>query len=113
MVSLLTSRSRSIDLLACYVIILFVGSITAFGQTQQVVLGTQQVVLGTQQVEASPDSDNSQMAEAFPVTATSSAQINSLSLFLDRSSSAATVWVGLYSNHRGHPNTLLSQAALT
>ena len=106
MVSLLTSRSRSIDLLARCVIILFVCSITAVGQAQQ-------VVLGTQQVEASLDNDNSQTAEAFPVTATSSAQVNSLSLFLDGSNSASTVWVGLYSNYSGHPNTLLSQAALT
>ena len=106
MVSLLTSRSRSIDLLARCVIILFVCSITAVGQAQQ-------VVLGTQQVEASLDNDNSQTAEAFPVTATSSAQVNSLSLFLDGSNSASTVWVGLYSNYYGHPNTLLSQAALT
>src|ERR1700692_3715955 len=43
MVSLLTFRSRSIDLLAWYVILLFVWSVTAFGQTQQVVLGTQTV----------------------------------------------------------------------
>jgi hypothetical protein len=43
MVSLLTFRSRSIDLLAWCVIFLFVWSVTAFGQTQQVVLGTQQV----------------------------------------------------------------------
>ena len=106
MVSLLSSRSRSIDLLARCVIILFVCSLTAVGQAQQ-------VVLGTQQVEASLDNDNSQMAEAFPVTATSSAQVNSLSLFLDGSNSASTVWVGLYSNYSGHPNTLLSQAALT
>ena len=106
MVSLLSSRSRSIDLLARCVIILFVCSLTAVGQAQQ-------VVLGTQQIEASLDNDNSQMAEAFPVTATSSVQVNSLSLFLDGSNSASTVWVGLYSNYSGHPNTLLSQAALT
>jgi hypothetical protein len=106
MVSLLSSRSRSIDLLAWYVIILFFWSITAFGQTPQ-------LVLGTSQVQASLDTDNTQMGEAFPVTATSSAQINSLSLFIDDSNSAATVFVGLYSSFYGHPNTLLSQAALT
>jgi hypothetical protein len=105
MVSFLGSRSRSIDLLASYVIILSVLSITAFGQTPH-------VVLGTRRVEASLDTDTTQMAEAFPVTATSSAQINSLSLFLDGSNSAATVWVGLYSNFYGHPNTLLRQAAI-
>jgi hypothetical protein len=106
MVSLLILRSRSIFLFAWYLIILFVCSASAFGQTPQ-------VVLGTQNVQASLDTDNSQEAEAFPVTANSTAQINSLSLFLDGSSTAATVWVGLYSNYSGHPNTLLSQAAVT
>ena len=106
MVSLLTFRSRSVDLLAWCVIFLFAWSVTAFGQTQQ-------VVLGTQNVQTSLDTDNSQQAEAFPVRANSSAQINSLSLFLDGSNSAATVAVALYSNHRGHPNILLSQAAIT
>ena len=106
MVSLLTFRSRSIDLLAWYVILLFVWSVTAFGQTQQ-------VVLGTQNVETSLDTNNSQQAEAFPVTAASTAQINSLSLFLDGSNRSTQVWVGLYSNYHGHPHTLLSQAMIS
>src|ERR1700730_14301225 len=108
MVRLFSYRDRSIDLLAWYVIVLFIWflSITALGQTQL-------VVLGTQRVEPSLDNNSSQQAEAFPVTATSSTQITSLSLFLDGSSSASTVWVGLYSNYSGHPNTLLSQAAIT
>ena len=106
MVSLLTFRSRSIDLLAWYVILLFVWSVTAFGQTQQ-------VVLGTQNVETSLDTNNSQQAEAFPVTAASTAQINSLSLFLDGSNRSTEVWVGLYSNYHGHPHTLLSQAMIS
>ena len=106
MVSLLTFRSRSIDLLAWYVILLFVWSVTAFGQTQQ-------VVLGTQNVETSLDTNNSQQAEAFPATAASTAQINSLSLFLDGSNRSTQVWVGLYSNYHGHPHTLLSQAMIS
>src|SRR6202166_1782877 len=106
MVSLLTFRSRSIDLLAWYVILLFVWSVTAFGQTQQ-------VVLGTQNVETSLDTDNSQQAEAFPVTAASTAQINSLSVFLDGSNRSTQVWVGLYSNYYGHPHTLLRQAMIS
>jgi hypothetical protein len=106
MVSLLILRSRSAFLFAWYLIILLICSTSAFGQTPQ-------VVLGTQNVQASLDTDNSQEAEAFPVTANSTAQVNSLSLFLDTSSTAATVWVGLYSNYSGHPNTLLSQAAVT
>ena len=64
MVSLLILRSRSIFLFAWYLIILFVCSASAFGQTPQ-------IVLGTQNVQASLDTDNSQEAEAFPVTANS------------------------------------------
>ena len=105
MVDPLEPRSRSIDQLVLCVIIVFVLSIGAVAQTQQ-------LLVGTQKIQASLDSDNSETAEAFPVWATSSGQINSLSLYLDRSSTAATVWVGLYSSYAGHPLRLLSQAAI-
>ena len=105
MVDPLEPHSRSNDQLSLCVIILFVLSTSVFAQTQQ-------PLLGTQNIQASLDSDNSEMAEAFPLTATSSGQINSLSLYLDRSSTAATVWVGLYSSYTGHPLRLLSQAQI-
>jgi len=105
MVNPLEPRSRSIDQFVLCVIIVFVLSISAVAQTQQ-------LLVGTQNVQASLDSNNSEMAEAFPVWATSSGQISSLSLYLDRSSTAATVWVGLYSSYAGHPLRLLSQAVI-
>jgi len=105
MVDPLEPRSRSIDQLVLCVIILFVLSTSALAQTQQ-------PLVGTQTIQASLDGDNSEMAEAFPVTATSSGQISSLSLYLDRSSTATTVWVGLYSSYAGHPLRLLSQAQI-
>jgi hypothetical protein len=105
MVDPLEPRSRSIDQLVLCLIIVFVLSISAPAQTQQ-------PLVGTQTIQASLDSDNSAMAEAFPVWATSSGQINSLSLYLDRSSTAATVWVGLYSSYAGHPLRLLTQAQI-
>ena len=105
MVDPLEPRSRSIDQLVLCVIIVFVLSIGAVAQTQQ-------LLVGTQKIQASLDSDNSETAEAFPVWATSSGQINSLSLYLDRSSTAATVWVGLYSSYAGHPLRLLSRAVI-
>ena len=55
---------------------------------------------------------SSGMAEAFPVTANSSGQVNSLSVFLDGSNTAGTVWVGVYTNYYGHPSRLLSQAVI-
>ena len=105
MVDPLEPRSRSIDQLVLCVIVVFILSISAVAQTQQ-------LLVGTQKIQASLDSDNSEMAEAFPVWATSSGQINSLSLYLDRSSTAATVWVGLYSSYAGHPLRLLSRAVI-
>ena len=105
MVDPLEPRSRSIDQLVLCVIALFVLSISTLAQTQR-------PLVGTQNIQASLDGDNSEMAEAFPVWATSSGQVNSLSLYLDRSSTAATVWVGLYSSYAGHPLRLLSQAQI-
>jgi len=105
MVDPLEPRSRSIDQLVLCVIILFVLSISALAQTQR-------PLIGTQNIQASLDGDNSETAEAFPVWATSSGQINFFSLYLDRSSTAATVWVGLYSSYAGHPHKLLSQAQM-
>ena len=105
MVGLLAFRSLSMNEVVSCVIIAFVLSITALGQTPE-------ILLGNRTVQSSLDNDTSEMAEAFPVTATASGQINSLSLFLDGSNTAATVWVGLYTNYSGHPSRLLSQAVI-
>ena len=40
-------------------------------------------------------------------------QVNSLSLYLDRSSNAQTIWVGMYTNVNGHPQALLSNGRLS
>ena len=98
MVGLMNPPSRSINQLIWYVIILFVLSITALGETQQ-------ILLSARQIQNSLDNNNSGMAEAFPVTANSSGQVNSRSLFLDSSNTAATVWVAVYAGDSGNPNT--------
>ena len=105
MVGLVNPPTRSIHQLVWYVIIVFVLSITTLGQTQQ-------IILGSPQIQTSLDNANSGTAEAFPVTTNSSGQVNSLSLFLDRSSTAVTIWVGVYASYFGHPNRLLSQAVI-
>jgi hypothetical protein len=104
MASFVTPPRRSIDRLVWYIFALFVLSITAIGQTQ--------IFLGSPQIQSSVDSNNPGMAKAFPVTAYSSGQVNSLSLFLDSTNTAPTVWVGIYSNDYGHPKRLLSQAVI-
>jgi hypothetical protein len=110
MVIFVKSPNRSIHGLARqfligFVIPLLLLSRTGLGQTQQ-------SVLGTAQIQNSLDSNSSGMAEAFPVTANSSSQVNSLSVFLDSSNTAGTVWVGVYTNYYGHPNKLLGQAVI-
>ncbi len=110
MVAFVKSCNRSIYQTAQHpilqsAILLFILSITAVGQTQQ-------VILGTQQIQNLLDSKTSGIAEAFPVVANSSGQVNSLSIYLDGSNTAATVWVAMYSNYDGHPSKLLSQAAI-
>jgi hypothetical protein len=97
--------NRWIDRFFWFVIILFILSITAFGQTGQ-------IVLGSFQLQNPIDTNPNGMAEAFPVTANSSGQVNYLSVFLDRSNTAQTVWVGIYTNYYGQPSKLLSQAVI-
>jgi hypothetical protein len=70
-------------------------------------------VLGNSQILDVLDTNNVGMAEAFPVTARSSGQVNSLSLFLDGSNTATMISVGLYTSYHGHPSTLLRQAVIT
>src|ERR1700758_2910464 len=103
MVRFVTSRSIP-QLVWCFVIF-FILATTALGQTAQ-------IVLGSSQLQNPLDTNSSGMAEAFPVTANSSAQVNSLSVFLDGSNTAGTVWVGLYTNYYGHPNKLLGRAVI-
>src|SRR5690348_617330 len=72
----------------------------------------QQAILGSTYIQRSLDSNAAGTAEAFPVIASSSGQVNSLYLFLDSSNAAPNVWVGVYASSWGHPSTLLTQAAI-
>lgn len=87
-----------------HILTVVVLSIPTFAQTQQ--------FLGNSQILNLRDTNNVGMAEAFPVTASTSGQVNYLSLFLDASNSASTISVGLYTNYHGHPGTLLRQAVI-
>jgi hypothetical protein len=104
MTSPVASPRPSLDRLVFY-LTLFVLASAGFGQAQQ--------VLGSSQIQDSLDTNNVGMAEAFPVTASSSGQVNYLSLYLDNSSSAGAISVGLYTNYYSRPKTLLSQAVIT
>jgi hypothetical protein len=71
-----------------------------------------QVLLGDTRVESSLDKNPGGTAEAFPVQAATTGQVNSLSVYLDRSNAASTVSVGVYSNSNGHPQALLSSGVI-
>jgi hypothetical protein len=106
MVGFLNFPTRSIHRLFWHIIILLGLSITTCGQSQN-------IILGVSLIQNSLDHVTSGMADAFPVTANSSGQVHSLSLFLDSSNTAATVWVGIYTSYYGHPSRLLSQAVIS
>lgn len=72
-----------------------------------------QVMLGDTDVETSLDSNPSGTVEAFSAQALVTGTVNSLSIYLDRSNGAQTVWVGMYTNVNGHPQALLSNGLVT
>jgi hypothetical protein len=105
MVSFFSPSYRSINRLIPVVILALYLSIPVLAQTPQ-------IILGSSQIQSSLDTNSVGMAEAFPVTAASSGQVNFLSVFLDNSNTAGAISVGFYTNYYGHPNRLLSQALL-
>lgn len=76
-------------------------------------LNSQTVLVGDQTIESNLDSTSIGVAEAFPVTATSSGQITSINFFLDESSAATKTYIGVYNDSGGNPGTLLTQASAT
>jgi outer membrane protein assembly factor BamB len=71
------------------------------------------ILLGQQLVTPTLDSDSAGTAEAFMVTASVSGTITSLSAYVDASSKAKTLIVGLYSDKSGTPGSLLTQGTLS
>ena len=90
----------------CFCTLLILLATSAFGQQPQ-------VILGNTNVESSLDKNPSGMARAFPVRAVATGQVNSLSIYLDSSNGAPTVWVGIYANRNGHPQLLLSKGVIS
>ncbi len=104
MVSSVVLPNRYARSVLCYVFIALL-SPAVFAQQQQ-------TLLGTTALENGLDSNGAGTAEAFPVVATFSGQVNSLSLFVDSSNNAPTIQVGVYANYYGHPSALMTQAAI-
>ena len=71
------------------------------------------VLLGDQSIETAVDFNSAGQAEAFKTTATGTGSMNKLSFYLDATSAAASVTVGLYADNAGSPGSLLGQATLS
>jgi hypothetical protein len=71
------------------------------------------VLVGDQDIKANVDFNDGGLAEAFQATAAGTGTMKSLSAYIDATSSASSVVVGLYSDAGGHPGTLLTQGTLS
>jgi hypothetical protein len=70
-------------------------------------------LLGNTAIEQQHDFVATGRAEAFQVTAGAAGTLASLSVYVDTSTTASKIVVGLYSDAAGHPGTLLAQGART
>jgi len=89
-------------LLLCSAILL--SAVPARSQTQ---------LVGDTAVENTIDSSPRGTAEAFQATGSASGQISYLNVYLDPTSTAAKISMGIYSDAGGHPGTLLTQGSNT
>ena len=95
---------------AVVVALVLAGLLTAVAGAQEAQAG---VLLGTQTVGGFLDDNSPGSAEAFGATAASTGTVSSLTVYLDATSKAAKVIVGLYTDNAGRPGTLLAQGSTT
>jgi hypothetical protein len=69
------------------------------------------VLVGNQSVASYPDNNPAGLAEAFNFTATASGAAQTISVYVDRGSSASRLIAGLYASNRGHPGSLLASGS--
>ena len=70
-------------------------------------------LLGDADVETHVDSDTAGTAEAFLTTAGYSGQVSSVHVYVDASSTASRIVVGIYADRNGTPGALQQQATIT
>jgi outer membrane protein assembly factor BamB len=66
---------------------------------------------GDQAIERTVDQNVAGAAEAFQLTAAASGTAGTVSVYVDSTSTAATLVAGIYSDSGGHPGTLLTQGS--
>ena len=69
------------------------------------------MLLGDQTIESLVNGLPSGTAEGYQMTAAASGTLNSLSVYVDASTSATNLLVGMYSDSNGHPGTLLTSGS--
>jgi len=69
-------------------------------------------LIGISSIKSNLDNDSAGQAEAFQGRASAGGTVTTMSVYLDASNSATAVFVGLYSNASGHPNTLLGSGTI-
>jgi hypothetical protein len=67
------------------------------------------ILLGSSTLTSVADNNGAGSAEAFPVTASASGTLNSLTIYVDSGNAASQMVVGLYADNGGHPGALLTQ----
>jgi hypothetical protein len=75
--------------------------------------GVPTVLLGSERIQPQLDSNASGIAEAFESVAAATGAVNSISIYLDASSTSETLTAGLYADHDGHPGLLLAHGTAT
>src|SRR5690242_19053799 len=72
-----------------------------------------QILMGSQVITSGKDSNTAGQAEAFKATASASASVVSITVYLDTGSVPAKLTTGLYADKGGTPGTLLTQGTLS
>ena len=76
-------------------------------------MSTAGVLLGSATIQSGIDTNPGGLAEAFAFTATTSGSSSTLNLYLDKTSTATQVTVGVYSDASGNPGKLLTTGVTT
>ncbi|MEA2161492.1 MAG: hypothetical protein QOD66_3872, partial [Solirubrobacteraceae bacterium] len=71
------------------------------------------VLLGDQAIETNPDSNSAGVAESFKAAATTTGTVGTLTVYVDTTSTATRLVVGIYTNANGHPGTLITQGSIS
>ena len=71
------------------------------------------MLFGDQNAESGLDANSAGWAEAFPFTDTTTGSAESITVYVDSQNHARTLIAGLYSDHNGHPGTLLASGTNT